>query len=78
MMTRGKVTLPDSANMAVAIGESPGSPPGRVTAGPPCSGAGRGLIGLRGLSALLVLLCPEGGAAISAFRNHGKGMATAV
>lgn len=28
MMTRGKATLPDSANMAVAIGESPGNPPG--------------------------------------------------
>lgn len=76
MMTRGKVTLPDSANMAVAVGESLGSP-GWVTAGPPCSGAGQGLIGLRGLSALVVLPCPEGGAVISAFRNRGEGMATA-
>lgn len=76
MMTRGKVTLPDSANTAVAVGESLGSP-GWVTAGPPCRGVGRGLIGLRGLSALVVLLCPEGGAVTSAFRNHGAGMVTA-
>lgn len=38
MMSRGKVTLPDSANMSVAIGESLGIPSRWVTEGPHYSG----------------------------------------
>lgn len=38
MMSRGKVTLPDSANMSMAIGESLGIPSRWVTEGPHCSG----------------------------------------
>lgn len=38
MMSRGKVTLPDSANMSMAVGESLGTPSRWVTEGPHYSG----------------------------------------